>query len=275
MFGRRAVGRGAPVDTVRHIAGTPKRPLLGHARAPAAREWRYAVPVPAWTRTSLGYQVTLIADAHSAFERDYLSAARVIEHHSRILDGFAAGKARVSVVRSDRVGFGRRELGAGGRTRAAPDLGLALLVRGSRAGVARQPVPEFQARHAAHRPGVAFRRERRGVVQARERDVDERGVGRGPRRRGACRSSGRTTARRWRTTRTSRARPGTRRSHGLAICPRRRSARRPLAGRCGSGTSRPATAALPGNSAPHRTGIHRQPSQARRPGPVLGTRTKR
>ena len=52
---------------------------------------------------SLGYQVTLVADAHSTFDRDYIRAEKVIEHHNRILDGFTAGTGRVSVVRSDQV----------------------------------------------------------------------------------------------------------------------------------------------------------------------------
>ena len=55
---------------------------------------------------SLGYQVTLVADAHSTFDRDYISAEKVIEHHNRILAGFPAGDGRVSVVRSDQVAFG-------------------------------------------------------------------------------------------------------------------------------------------------------------------------
>jgi nicotinamidase-related amidase len=55
---------------------------------------------------SLGYQVTLVADAHSTFDRDYISAEKVIEHHNRILAGFTAGNGRVSVVRSDQVDFG-------------------------------------------------------------------------------------------------------------------------------------------------------------------------
>ena len=54
---------------------------------------------------SLGYQVMLAADAHSTFERDYLSAAQVIEHHNRILDGFTAGTGAISVLMSDQVAF--------------------------------------------------------------------------------------------------------------------------------------------------------------------------
>jgi hypothetical protein len=49
--------------------------------------------------------VTLVEDAHSTFERDYLSAAKVIEHHNRILNGFSAKDGRVSVMRSDVVRF--------------------------------------------------------------------------------------------------------------------------------------------------------------------------
>lgn len=54
---------------------------------------------------SLGYRVTLAEDAHSTFERDYLTAEKVIEHHNRILNGFMAGRGAVSVVRSDRILF--------------------------------------------------------------------------------------------------------------------------------------------------------------------------
>ena len=54
---------------------------------------------------SLGYQVVLVEDAHSTFDRDYISAEKVIEHHNRILSGFSAGDGRVSVARSDQVEF--------------------------------------------------------------------------------------------------------------------------------------------------------------------------
>ena len=54
---------------------------------------------------SLGYQVTLVADTHSTFDRDYISAEKVIEHHNRILADFPAGDGRVSVVRSGEVEF--------------------------------------------------------------------------------------------------------------------------------------------------------------------------
>src|SRR3954452_4572117 len=55
---------------------------------------------------SLGHQVTLVADAHSTSDRDYLSAGKFIEHHNRILGHFSAGAGRVFVVPSDQVEFG-------------------------------------------------------------------------------------------------------------------------------------------------------------------------
>src|SRR4051794_38471343 len=52
----------------------------------------------------------------------------------------------------------------------------AALVLWPAAVVARQPVRELEPRHAARRPGVTLRRERRRVVEAGERHVDERRV---------------------------------------------------------------------------------------------------
>ena len=54
---------------------------------------------------SLGYEVTLVADAHSTFDRDYISAEKVIERHNRILASFPAGAGRVAVVPTDQVEF--------------------------------------------------------------------------------------------------------------------------------------------------------------------------
>ena len=54
---------------------------------------------------SLGYQVVLVQDAHSTFDRDYISAEKVIEHHNKILADFPAGDGRVSVVASSQVDF--------------------------------------------------------------------------------------------------------------------------------------------------------------------------
>jgi nicotinamidase-related amidase len=55
---------------------------------------------------SLGYRVTLVEDAHSTFDRDYLSAAKVIEHHNRILSGFAAGDGAITLARAAAITFG-------------------------------------------------------------------------------------------------------------------------------------------------------------------------
>ena len=50
--------------------------------------------------------MTLVEDAHSTFDRDYISAEKVIEHHNTILADFPAGDGRVSVVHSDNIEFG-------------------------------------------------------------------------------------------------------------------------------------------------------------------------
>jgi len=39
---------------------------------------------------SLGYAVTLVADAHSTFDSPTLSAAQIIDHHNRVLSGIVA-----------------------------------------------------------------------------------------------------------------------------------------------------------------------------------------
>lgn len=54
---------------------------------------------------SLGYAVDLVKDAHSTFDRDYISAETVIAHHNRIFAHFPAGTGRVTVVPSDRLEF--------------------------------------------------------------------------------------------------------------------------------------------------------------------------
>ena len=54
---------------------------------------------------SLGFKVSLVEDGHSTFDRDYITAEKVIEHHNRILASFPAGDGHVSVVRSDQVEF--------------------------------------------------------------------------------------------------------------------------------------------------------------------------
>ena len=54
---------------------------------------------------SLGFKVNLVADAHSTFDRDYITAETVIRHHNRILRDFPAGEGHVWAVPSHQVAF--------------------------------------------------------------------------------------------------------------------------------------------------------------------------
>lgn len=47
---------------------------------------------------SLGFEVTLAADAHGTWNSPTLSAAQIIDHHNGLLDHFSAGKAAVHVT---------------------------------------------------------------------------------------------------------------------------------------------------------------------------------
>jgi nicotinamidase-related amidase len=39
---------------------------------------------------SLGYDVTLVKDAHGTWDKDDISAARIIAHHNEVLDSWFA-----------------------------------------------------------------------------------------------------------------------------------------------------------------------------------------
>jgi nicotinamidase-related amidase len=54
---------------------------------------------------SLGYQTTLVRDAHSTWDSRTLSAAQIIAHHNALLDGFDAGPHAVTVKPADEVIF--------------------------------------------------------------------------------------------------------------------------------------------------------------------------
>ena len=50
---------------------------------------------------SLNYDVTLVADAHSTWDRESLSAARIIAHHNSLLGGWFATIKLASEVTCD------------------------------------------------------------------------------------------------------------------------------------------------------------------------------
>lgn len=47
---------------------------------------------------SLGYKVTLAGDAHATFDNPVLAAAKIIEHHSRVLSGIVHAVAPASSI---------------------------------------------------------------------------------------------------------------------------------------------------------------------------------
>ena len=63
----------------------------------------YCVDTTCRRATSLGYDVTLVSDAHTTHDNDLLSAAVIISHHNALLDGFDAGDHSISVKPSERV----------------------------------------------------------------------------------------------------------------------------------------------------------------------------
>jgi nicotinamidase-related amidase len=47
---------------------------------------------------TLGYDVTLVGDAHTTADTTALKASQIIAHHNELLDGFAAGSHSITVV---------------------------------------------------------------------------------------------------------------------------------------------------------------------------------
>jgi hypothetical protein len=54
---------------------------------------------------SMGYDVTLVSDAHTTIDNERLTAAQIIAHHNALLDGFDAGSNSITVKPADDVTF--------------------------------------------------------------------------------------------------------------------------------------------------------------------------
>lgn len=65
----------------------------------------YCVDTTSRRAISLGYDVTLVSDAHTTIDNKLLTAAQIIAHHNALLDGFDAGTHAVSVKPADEVTF--------------------------------------------------------------------------------------------------------------------------------------------------------------------------
>jgi nicotinamidase-related amidase len=65
----------------------------------------YCVDTTSRRAVSLGYDVTLVSDAHTTIDNELLSAAQIIAHHNALRDGFDAGLHSITVKRADEVAF--------------------------------------------------------------------------------------------------------------------------------------------------------------------------
>jgi nicotinamidase-related amidase len=63
----------------------------------------YCVDTTCRRAVTLGYDVTLVADAHLTRDTPALSAAQIIAHHNLLLEGFAAGIHSIKVTPADQI----------------------------------------------------------------------------------------------------------------------------------------------------------------------------
>ncbi len=65
----------------------------------------YCVDTSSRRAVSVGYDVTLVSDAHTTEDSDVLTAEQIIAHHNSTLDSFWAGEHRIQVKPTDEVAF--------------------------------------------------------------------------------------------------------------------------------------------------------------------------
>jgi nicotinamidase-related amidase len=65
----------------------------------------YCVDTTSRRAISLGYDVTLVSDAHTTVDNKILTGAQIIAHHNALLDGFDAGSRMITVTPADEVNF--------------------------------------------------------------------------------------------------------------------------------------------------------------------------
>ncbi len=63
----------------------------------------YCVDTTTRRALSMGYDVTLVSDAHTTDDSEVLTAAQIIAHHNDTLDGFRAGEHRARVKSTSEV----------------------------------------------------------------------------------------------------------------------------------------------------------------------------
>jgi nicotinamidase-related amidase len=65
----------------------------------------YCIDTACRHATTLGFDVTLVGDAHTTIDNGILKAEQIVAHHNRALDGFSSGKHAVTVKPASEIDF--------------------------------------------------------------------------------------------------------------------------------------------------------------------------
>lgn len=65
----------------------------------------YCVDTTIRRATTMGYNVTLVGDAHSTYDNDVLTAAQIIAHTNNTLNGFRSGGYKITVKPGNDITF--------------------------------------------------------------------------------------------------------------------------------------------------------------------------
>lgn len=65
----------------------------------------YCVDTTIRRATTMGYNVTLVSDAHTTYDNDVLTAAQIVEHTNNTLNGFRSDEHKITVKPSNDITF--------------------------------------------------------------------------------------------------------------------------------------------------------------------------
>jgi nicotinamidase-related amidase len=71
----------------------------------AGCQTEYCVDTTTRRAVTMGYDVTLVSDAHTTIDNDLLTAAQIIAHHNALLNGFDAGSHAITVKPAHEVTY--------------------------------------------------------------------------------------------------------------------------------------------------------------------------
>ena len=71
----------------------------------AGAQTEYCVDTTVRRATTCGYDVTLVGDAHTTYDRDLLSAPQIIAHTNEVLDGFRTDTCTIIVKPGSAISF--------------------------------------------------------------------------------------------------------------------------------------------------------------------------